>query len=77
MATKKTTEFRLKIDGIKLPAAVQRRIAQELQRTLKSEIARIDLKGDLLDKKSYFPFKGQTMGYFGNFVKDKVRKSDN
>ncbi len=42
------SEFVVKLDGIKLPPAVESQIAKEIQATVMREIARIDLKGDLV-----------------------------
>jgi hypothetical protein len=41
------SEFILKLNGIKLPAEVEQRIAGELQAALMREIARVDLKSPL------------------------------
>ncbi len=54
MATKTGSEFIIKLDGLKLPAAVEAAIAKEIQSVVMREIARIDLKGDI---HTHFPRK--------------------
>lgn len=54
MPKREGSEFVVKLDGIKLPSDVESQIAREIQATVLREIARIDLKGDLVAR---FPRK--------------------
>lgn len=42
-----TTEFHVRINGLKLPLAAKTRIEEEIQKLVKRELAKLDLKGDL------------------------------
>ena len=42
-----SSEFIARIDGVKLPPATERQIAQEIQGIVLRELAKIDAKGDL------------------------------
>ncbi len=47
MVTKdKGSQFQVSFGGIKLPAAVEKRIAARIQETVIAEITKIDFKGD-------------------------------
>ena len=46
-ATLSGSEFIIKLEGIKLPAATEKRIAEEMQRTFLQEVAKIDFKADI------------------------------
>lgn len=39
--------FQVKLNGLKLPAEVEKRISMEVAKTVLGELAKIDLKGDL------------------------------
>ena len=64
----KTTEFTLKINGLELPKDTMDIIAGELQKTLRREIAKLDLKGGLHEPKSMGGFPGGgTAGMVADF----------
>ncbi len=48
MAVRKGSEFRVTLGGLKLPAAAEKRIATEIRRIVMREVAKSDLKGDLI-----------------------------
>jgi muconolactone delta-isomerase len=54
MGKREGSEFIVKLDGIKLPAAVEAQIAKEIQAVVLREVARVDMRGDLLTR---IPFK--------------------
>lgn len=52
------SEFIVKLDGIKLPAAVEAQIAKEIQAVVLREVARLDTRGDLLTRIPYKEWLG-------------------
>ncbi len=52
MQKKKTTKFAVRLDGINLPMKAQQQIADAIRKTVRRELATIDLKGELVETKS-------------------------
>lgn len=63
MARKKSnvSEFRVVLQGLKLPREVERRIEVEIRKAVMREVASIDMKGDLqILPRSKFPSSFET-----------------
>lgn len=62
------SEFILKLNGMKLPAEVEKQIATELQATLMRELAKTDLKGGVgirIPKKDWLGIWLENLGRLG------------